>query len=410
MPSMMDHVADVASGGVELRRLAKTYAFPDFVKTASPANSLQVPQGTPVSVCADPVNKQFWCHTKAACWLSHLFYQEKRAEFHPKHRVHIEKRLATFAGQWGIKAACDAIVARWTELHKTADDQLPDSAYAYVWVDDATGAKTRQYPLRSAMEVKAAAEWVHQYRDQLPFPARHAMAKKILEKAASFGAAIGEHREFLDRQAGRGVCDPAEVVAMIEKRAYLVPPDAGVTFDADGKAQGGLRAMFAKMAETVRESPRQALHPDMLVKLATTVDQLDRNLGLVGKYSDGLPRPEDVIFGTTFTKVAGDLAQHVATTTGNCYEKSAFRRLPVADLRALFGDEFVGRVTTPLGDLDPEKMAEEVATLPRPDAQMLDGLLSDNGIAPAMKKAAAAKQGLTQAQMEAIAAQYAGVR
>ena len=406
MPSMMDHVADVATnGGVELRRLAKQYEFPDFVKSASPDNSLQVPRGTPPSACADPVNKQFWCHTKAACWLSHLFYQEKRAEFHPKNRTQIEKRLGEFAAFHGIKAACDAIVARWQQLHKAAEDQLPDSAYAYVWAGE-DGTKVRQYPLRSAMEVKAAAEWLHQYRDQIPFQQRHTMAKKILEKAASHGAGIKDQREFLEKQAGMGVCDPSEVVQMIEKRAMLVPPDAGVTFDDNGKPQGGLRAHFLKMAASIKSAPRQALQPDMLVKLAATMDQLDRQLGLVGKVQPA----EDVIFQSTFGKVASELAAHVATTSGKLYEKQAFRKLAAADLKALFGDEFVQRVQTPLGDVDPEKMAEEVATLPRPDAQLLDNLLSDSGIVPVMHKAASAKQGLTTAQLEQLAAQYAGIK
>lgn len=410
MPSMMDHVADVEKkGGVELRRLAKLYTFPDFVKQASPDNSLAVPRGTPVTACADPVRKQFWCHTKAACWLSHLFYYEKRAEFHPKDREKIETRLTTYANQWGIKAACDAIVARHGELHKTAEDQLPDSAFAYVWQGE-DGTKVRQYPLRSAMEVKAAAEWMQKYRDEIPFETRHKMAGKVLEKAASYGAGIRDHMEFLEKQAGRGVCDPAEVVGMIEKRAYLVPEGAGVQYDGEGKPSGGLRAHFLKMAATIRDTPRISLQPDMLVKLACTIDQLDRNMGLVGKYSDGVPRPEDVIFKATFNKVATELAQHVATTSGNYYEKAAFRKLAATDLEALFGSEFVERVQTPLGEIDPEKMAEEVATLPRPDAQLLDSLMGENGIVPVMKKAAAAKQGLNPHAMTAIAAQYAGVK
>lgn len=407
MPSKMDHVADAARGGVELARLAKLYQFPDFVKQAGLASTLSVPPGTPVTTCADPVGKQFWCHTKAACFLSHLFYQEKRAEFHPKARALIESRLDQYATHWQIKAACDAIKARWAELHKDASDKLPDSAFAYVWVGD-DGRKTRQYPLRSPMEVKAAAEWLHQYRDRLAFQNRHVMARKILEKAAQFGAGIQEQREFLEKQAGNGVCDQAEVVQMIRNRALLVPPDAGVTYDGDGKPQGGLRDHFMKMAATVAGLPRKALQPNMLIKLAETVDQLDRQLGLVGKYSEGVPRPEDVIFKCTFGKVASELVEHVATTSGKYYEKAAFRRLPPADVQALFGDEFLSRVTTPLGDIDPEKFAEEAATLPRPDAQLLDGVLSENGIVPVMHKAASAKQGLTTAQMEQLAAQYAG--
>lgn len=405
MPSLMDHVADVANGGIELRRLAKQYDFPDFVKTASPDLSLEVPPGTAITTCADTVHKQFWCHTKAACWLSHLFYTEKRAEFHPKMRAQIEKRLAGFAEFHKIKVACDQIKARWDELHKTAEAQLPDSMYAYVWTGE-NGHKERHLPLRSAQEVKAAAEYVEQYRDAFPYPVRRFMASKILEKAASYGANLKGHTEFLEKQAGRGVCDPAEVIDMIEKRAMLVAPDVGVTFDESGARQGGLRNHFLKMAKSIKEMPRHALQPDMLVKLAETIDQLDRNMNLTDKYGTMLQRPEDVIFKATFNKVASDLQQVVATTSGNVYEKEAFRKLKLDDVQDLFGEEFASRVKTAFGEIDPEKMAEEVATLPRPDAQMLDGLLSDQGIIPEMRKAASAKQGFNDAQMEAIAANY----
>jgi len=405
MPSQMDHVADVANGGVELRRFAQLYTFPDFVKAANQELHLTVPPGTAVTTCADPVNKQFWCHTKVATWLSHLFYQEKRAEFHPKNQVQIEKRLDQYAQFFGIKTACDAIKTRWLELNKTAEDQLPDSSYAYVWIGE-NGTKERHLPLRTAMEVKAAAEYVQQYRDNFPYPVRRLMANKILEKAANYGAALGAHTEFLEKQAGRGVCDPAEVVEMVEKRALCIPASLGVTYDDKGKPNGGIRAHFQKMAAVIRTTPRQALQPEMLVKLATTIDQLDRQFNLVGQYDKTIARPEDVIFKSTFGKVASDLAKHVPTTSGKYYEKEAFRRLPVADVQALFGEEFANRVKTAFGDIDPEKMAEEVTTLPRPDAQLLDSLLSDNGIVPVMHKAAGAKQGFTAAEMAQIAESY----
>lgn len=407
MPSMMDHIADVSkNGGVELVRLSKLYPFPDFVKTASQESSLSVPPGTPVSACADPGNKQFWCHTKAACWLSHLFYQEKKAEFHPKNRAQIEKRLDSYAAFHGIKAACDRIKARWAELHKTAEAQLPDSVYAYVWTGE-NGVKDRHLPLRTRMEVKAAAEYVHTYRDNFPLSVRRTMCQKILEKAASMGASVGGHTEFLERQVGRGVCDPADIVEMIEKRAMLVPPSAGVTYDEDGKPQEGLRKHFQKMAASVKATPRVFLQPETLIKMAETLDQLDRSLGLTARYGKDLERPEDVIFKSTFGKVASDLAQHVATTSGKLYEKAALTKIALADVEELFGTDFADRIKTPLGAIDAEKMAEEVSTLPRPDAQLLDGLLSDHGITPIMHKAAASKQGFSNAQMEQIAASYA---
>lgn len=406
MPSKMDHVADAATGGKELYRLSTLYPFPVFVKQANPEIHLAVPPGTTTANCADPRNAQFWCHTKISTWLSHLFYAEKRAEFHPKDRAQIEKRLDQFATYHHIQPECAQIKSRYEELHKEATAALPDSMYAYVWQPE-TGQKVRQYPLRSAMEVKAAADWFVQYRDQIPFEKRRVMAGKILEKAAAYGAGLGDAAEALERANGRGVCDPAKVVDMIEKRALLVPAAAGVTVDEEGKQVGcGLREQFRKMAATVRSMPRKALQPQMLVKLAQTVDTLDRQLGLVASYGKGISRPEDVIFEATFTKAASELAAHVATTTGKYYEKKAFRRLPLADVEALFGSDFAGRVKTPLGEIDAEKMAEEAATLPRPDAQLLDGLLSENGIAPVMHKAAASRRGFNEQQMAVIASHY----
>jgi hypothetical protein len=394
MPLNADQVADKGNGGAELYRLSQLYKFPAFVKKANPDQVL-ARRTAAQTIYADPVRRQFPCDSAASTWLSALFYQEKRAEFHPKDQRRIERLLDQYTSYWRIKEAVDQIRGRWTELHKTAEEQLPDSAYAYVWVGE-DGRKERHCRLSNAVEVKAAAEWLEKYRDRLPFRDRHTIATKILEKASSYGAAVGDHMEFLERQAGRGVCDPAEVVEQVEKRAYLTTkPD--------------LREAFVTMARTLRDKPRQAMHPSNLVKLAETIDTLDRQiLNVGGRYADyGLVRPEELVFKATFAKVAGDLQRSVATTNGKVYEKGALGKLAVADLRALFGDEFAGKVSTPLGDVDVEKMAEELSALPRPDAQALEALLSEHGVVPVLHKAASAGAGLSRAEIEALADQYA---
>ena len=410
MPSMSDHVAD--KNGLELARLAKQYEFPDFVKSANLDQTMN-PGKLPVHLYADPVRQQFPCHTAASTWLSALYFTEKRAEFHPKDRRNIEKRLDHYADYWRIKKAVAYVNDRWQALHKQAEEQLPDSMFAYVWVGD-NGIKERRLRLKTAAEVKAAADWLYEYRDHLNFSDRHQIAKKILEKAASYGAGLGERREFVERQAGRGVCDPAEVIALIEDRARLISPNRGVHIKVaeDGKEERtlSLRDQFLKIAQTIRKMPRKALQPDMLIKLAETLDMLDRQQGFTARYSQGLPRPEDVIFKATFCKVAEDLAKLVATTSGKVYEKQSFTKLSLDDVEGLFGTEFAERVSTKFGELDPEKMAEEVATLPRPDAELLDGLLSDNGIRPIMTKAASTRQGFSEEEKKAWAAAYATVQ
>jgi hypothetical protein len=259
--------------------------------------------------------------------------------------------------------------------------------------------------MRSAAEVKAAADYLQQYHDRFSFETRNHVASRILTKAASLGAGLSNH-EYLERQAGRGICDLDEVCQAIEKRAYCISPDIKANPGADGKPAESLRSVFQKMAKSVRDLPQQALQPATLLKLAVTLDQLDRNLGLIKQYGTVLEPPENVIFRITFDKVATELSAHVSTTTGKVYEKAAFRTLTKTDVRELFGDEFADRVTTPLGAIDAEKMADEIATLPRPDAALLDALLSDRSILPVLNKSASVRTGLTDEAMAAIAAMY----
>lgn len=388
MPNGLDFASD--KGCVEFVKLARQYTLPDFVKQADMVMT-QNPTDVAISTFADPLRKQFYCHTKAATWINYLFFLEKKAEFHPKDQGRIQERFNSFIRYWGIEGATKAAEAQWEAAHKTAEDRRPDSEYAMVWEAE-NGRKERSYPLTTRMEVKCAAEWLHTYCDRIPFQDRNVIATKILDKTASYGADLGEHREFVEKQAGRGVGDPREIATMIDGRALLAKDDA-------------LRTKFAQLAHTVRTQSHLALQPDQLVKLAHTVDMMDRAIGLAGRYTELLPRPEDVIFSATFTKAAAAVADHVALTTGRVYEKAALCKVSRTDLRELMGDDFLEQVSS-LAGIDPEKMASEVATLPRPDAEMLEGLFAENGIAPVMSKAANAFPEIRDAEFERIAAMY----
>src|SRR5262245_8805638 len=219
---VLDHVADAATGGGELFRLTQLYgdAVLGVVKSARFADTMQ-PGRLPVSVYADQVGKNFPLHNAASTFLSYVFYTEKKAEFNESSRARIEQQLHRYVHYWGIKAAVDRFRGRHDELHKQADAGRPDGDFAWVWVDEESGAKQRRLPLKNAAEVKAAADWLGQYYDRIPWRDRTRIAGRILQKAAHFGAAVGDKRDFLERQAGHGVCDPAAVVALLEGRARL---------------------------------------------------------------------------------------------------------------------------------------------------------------------------------------------
>lgn len=384
-----DQIAD--SAHVELNRLAKVYKFPDFVKQAS-GDILQPRVGIPGHLFADVVNRQFPCDDAASTWLSAVFFNEKRAEFSTRDQQQIESRLQRYIDYWRISGSVKAAKDTWAGRHKEAEAQLPDSDYAFVWAGS-DGLKDRRLRIKTAAEVRDAARYLVQHRDAFTYEQRNTMAKKVLDKAIKLGAAIGDQREFLERQAGMGCCSPQDVINLIRHRANFVK-------------NAEVKEHFIKMAKTIEDLPARALQPGMLIKLATTLDMLDRANGLCQSYEHGLARPEDVIFKATFSKTADVLQAHVALTNGNYYEKSALKKVALADLRGLLGNEIADAVATPLGEVDAEKMAELAATLPLPDAALFSNLLSDQGVAPILRKAASARQGMVEEEMQAWAEVY----
>jgi hypothetical protein len=390
MPHRVDHVADV--NGELLHRYSQLYDFPEFVKKANLEKVFR-PRSDAVTYYADPVRRQFPCDDAASTWLSALYFTEKRAEFHPKDRTRIQERLDNYVHYWRIEAPVRAMLVKNAAYNRELDGALPDSAYAFVWQDGATGRKERRLPLRNAAEVKAAAEYVEQYRDRFTFKDRHTMSKRILEKAARYGAAVAPQLDFLEKQAGRGVCDPDRVVAMLRDRAKLASLPA-------------LQQHLVKLAATVKGQPRQALGPDMLVKLAEIVDEVDRALGVYGRYSRDVPRPEDVIFEVTFTKAAAETVALVPLTSGKTYAKTDLAKVGLDEVRSLFGDDFADEVKGGVGRVDVEKLAELAATLPRGDAELFDSLMADCNVSPRLVKAASVPQGFTDADFAKLAAAY----
>jgi hypothetical protein len=323
-----------------------------------------------------------------------MYFFDKEAEYHPKAARRIRERIEKYADYWRVRQAVDALRADRDRQQKQADDQLPDSDFAYVWPDD-TGRKRRHLRLKNAAEVRTAAEWLHQYRDHMNWEDAHTIGSKILEKAGSYGTDLGPYAAFIEKQAGRGVCNPQEVVRAIHDRAKLVKWEEG-------------RQQTEKLAEFVQNKPRQALDPTMLTSLAKSIDAVDQANGLVGKYGQALPRPEDICFKVTYKEAQASAGNACAMTSGTIYDKGELTKIGLEDLKAHFGDSFVSEVA-PDGRVDPEKMAEMASTLPAPDAEVFDAIAKEAGVQPVSHKAAGDHQSLDESQLGELADAYAGV-
>lgn len=387
----MDQVQDVS--GAELAKYAQEFDLPDYVKTAS-AESVRDPQGLPATVYADPVHRLYPCHTAAATYLSCLYFQDKVAHYTPHAAAAVQKRLDDAVSIWGIRGDVKAAQDRHVELTKVAEASYTDDDYAFVWKGD-NGHKVRQLLLTTPEQVKTAAAWLHQYRDEMPFADRNVIATKLMDKAAAMGVDFGDLDTFVERQAGRGFCSVKEVVAAVRQRAVLT-------------TNPEFREEIEKMAQMVEGKPAAALTPDMLVKTAITLEGLDRHFGITpDQYGQLLQRPEDVVFAVTLKQASMATGAAVPLTTGNTFDSTEFGKIGQQLIVDEMGPDFAGEVFDAIGQLDTVKLAELATTLPVPEAESFERVLKQAGIPPMVaKQAAATRRGPSGEELSTLAAAY----
>lgn len=388
---VFDQTADTSFQ--ELHRFAKLYPFPDWVKKASPSDAFSPPETVSAAGYADSRSKQFPCHTKAATFFSTLYFLENKAEIPTKIAGWIDERLQKFAGYWGITNTLRSLREKHAELHTDEQSKLPDSAFALVRVQG-DGTKSRQYMLRNAQEVKVASQWLHDNRETLPFLDRRTIAAKILEKASQFGASLHDQLSFLERQAGRGVGSPKDIAEMIRmhcKEAERVPLE--------------VKVRMGTLAKSIEDGGQFLLDGEKMASVCAIVEDFDRVYRIDRHYGDTIKRPEDVIFAATFKEATAFASTACELQNGSVYEPDQFEKLSLTDVEGVFGEEFADQVCTGL-KVDGEKMATLARTLPRGEADVLERLLSDSGMTPVVKHAAAVRTRVSRDLLKQAAAQY----
>ena len=386
-----DPVLDPASDttGAELTRLASLYEFPDFVKNAAIDDILQ-PGELVSNAFADEVNRKFACHTPAATWLSQLYFEEHKDQLQPAQRAHIENRLQKFAQLFGIENE-RTVVQEKVAMNRRVED-IPDSDYAYVWDDPENGVQ-KFYPLRNPQEIKAAADWLFSVRDRMIYADRQKVAARVLEKAGS--AAIGlpeDTLEFLDKQAGNGIPDVDQLTLAIRYRAALAK-------DAQ------LRTEIEKMAELVLQVPQLLATTVNMVEFASTLETIDHALGIRGRYSENLARPEDVLFSHTHRKIAADVATLCPLQSGSLYEHAQFEKLSRDTIVADFGEAVARQVCRGL-EVDGAEFAKFAANLPHLQARRVEEMLAEIGQHSQMRKSGGSLS-LPVSELTQLAEQYA---
>jgi hypothetical protein len=388
--NILDQSQDVS--GRETHRLLSLYPAPDFVKSAEQTR-LHGDEKTARHLYAEPHKKLYPCHTSPATWMSALWFAEKRAEFNSAEATEIENRIKAAAQYFGIAGLVEQLMAKVAADSANELTKLADDDFAIVWRDE-NGAAERHWPMRNASEVKFAAAHFKRYRDEFVFADRHKIANKILDKALAYGADISEADGTLETAAGRGLCATKVAAELLRSRAQLTK-----------RTHEQLSKELEKLAGLVEANPAETQNEECRLKLASVVDQFDRETKLCRLYDEkGLPRAEEVLFAIT-EKVAKDfMSQNVETTTGNVYDLTDLEKLAVEEIREWMGDEFADAVSAGGVFTDRDKLAAIVPTLDRGMAATFDRLVREKSAAKVATNAAAESL-MSEDRLYALAAQ-----
>jgi hypothetical protein len=382
-----------------LYQLIQLYPPPTYVKEAS-AEDLCGSGDLPAHAYADPKHLMYPCHTPAATWTSYGFFLQKQSAYRPADAGAIKERLQRYGEYHSITAAL-AEMDKLSEAHNRVRtvDELPDDDFAVV-IKNASGVSERHCPMRHALEVVKAAEYLMKWRDEFPFGVRQDIADRVLNKAAAMGVRFQDEdmEEYLEKQAGHGLCSAKDLATCIVDRVY-----------AARKGPGDLSPQqieMLKLARVCLQKPSQVRNPANLIKIASLIDQYDRENGLHRDYGPNLPRVEDAVFGLTREKMASVAREHYVTTTGNIYKMADLERIPLREVEAGMGSDFANAVSGDGVRVDAEKLAAIVPTLPRGDAALFDRLMEDLGVMPLAQEKSAHAVKLSRDYLQKMANDY----
>lgn len=356
--------------GQRTHRLFQLYEQPEYVKTAALQERCS-DAVIPLASYADPANKLYPCDSPASTWISAAyFYNDGNND------RDVEARLLKAAGHFGRLADVQRLKQQVQAKAAGVQLELPDEDFALVRKFE-DGTTDRKYRLSNAGEVKVAAEYLCKHRADFQFADRQTIAEKILKKAEYFGVGLGANHDVLDRIAGNGLAPSDEVADMLRTRARVA-----MTKNAE------LGTALSQMADAVATNSEQFSQFTKRAELAAAVDVVDRELGLVARYGQGvLDFPEDTIFAVTEKQAAEVMVGRVTLPTGNSYPPNAFDQVPVSLFRDTLGDHVANAVSDPLGNVDQAKVAGAVQDLPLADVRRFEAELHNTNVTLDLQRA-----------------------
>ena len=344
-------VIDLTSdrGFVHFRRLVSSLPeLPGFVKEAQADECSEVAE-LPSHAFADAIGKKFPIHTKAAAFLSYLYFKDQEPSFTKEAAARIRSKFEGAAQIWGIR----------TEMRQ-ADQALEPQVEKYAGADDyaLNVGSNSFFPVTTPREVIDSANSLILNRGNFTYAMRKEAASNLMRAAVAHGFKTRDLPEELHFMAGCGLCEKSAAVHEISRRGLFA---AG--------CRSPLAENMNKLAADLGKV--STLTPDLMTKVAEIVDVVDRELQITKEYGGAFAFPEDVFFGS-FTEKKGEHIKQstVVMLTGRIYTLDQLSKS--AEALKVFGDDFYSDVVRMDGSVDLSKVADVLPTMPRDSAALFD--------------------------------------
>ena len=317
----------------------KVIDLPEFVKEAAEADEDER-DSLPSNCFADPANRKYAVHTKAAAYLSRLYFTKNASMYTSKEmRQSVKENLDKAAKFWELDDKYTLI-----EKKQEQGEEIPVVDYA--------GNKIASIPLNTPRDFEKAAIQIFENAGLFTYPQRRQAARTLLgSKFAKEAKLSDEVAENLQRAAGYGMTTKDHVLDILEKRA---------------SAYGRRSTEFSeKMMETAAKVMEAKLTPKSLDKVATVIDVCDHQLGLRRFYgkAPGFDAPEKQLFEYT-EKLCSEVKDGFITLhNGAVIDKASLEEKKL--------DQFFDQH---LGEIPQAPYSEKLAilsSLPSPDADAL---------------------------------------
>lgn len=331
-------------GLTHFHSLSRVLNLPEFVKEADFQEQIETKE-LPNGAFADPRDKKFPIHTKAAAYLSYAYFLKQLDKLSEGDIQRCDAGFAKAASYWSLKGEYLQIQA---DMLKQA--AAPVEKYA---------APGNLFPINTPSEIIKSAELLSSSRSRFDYGTRNLIAKNLM-KAAAEKHLVNVMPESVHKMAGKGVT--TKQAAMLE-----------LTSRYNNEKRPALAAPLQTCISALSQMQSDMLGGEVCEKIASIIDKYDR---MAGKTSF----PEDVLFAFTkhaATKLASSL---VNLPDGTSYRLNDLEK--AADAFDVFGANISKSLKNMDGTLNLTKVSELIDTLPRTDGDMLKDALEVMGVKP----------------------------